>query len=223
MTEIVKIAILQKKKNKKTNKMEWCLLSKKRPHRVLKWFGSKKPSKERYLEEERRVQFFKHKRGEIIEKLNLIAGELNNMGMIHLADSLTDCVDAIASEKEKQHQVPIKLGKVANILDHKGEYVLAEQLDEILPELLTTEAVEIKNDIPEVKYHMTADKAYKMATKFRIRYACGEIDESSAEYSKMQELQNMLQTGFLMPPPVGYKVLPTDSKNWWEHFSKGAK
>ena len=56
---MIKIAILVQRKNKKTNKLEWALVSRK-DRKVLKWFGAKKPSKERVQKEERRIQFFKH-------------------------------------------------------------------------------------------------------------------------------------------------------------------
>ena len=39
---------------------EWKLMSKSNPDKVLKNFGSKKPSQEAVNKEERRVQFFKH-------------------------------------------------------------------------------------------------------------------------------------------------------------------
>ena len=54
-------AILRKKFNEKTNQTEWALLSRKKPHRVLRWFGARKPSEERVAKEEKRIQFFKHK------------------------------------------------------------------------------------------------------------------------------------------------------------------
>lgn len=39
---------------------EWKLMSKSNPDKVLKNFGSKKPSQEAVNKEERRVQYFKH-------------------------------------------------------------------------------------------------------------------------------------------------------------------
>lgn len=42
------------------HKGEWVLLDTKKT-RVLRIFGKKKPSKERVLKEERRIQFFKHR------------------------------------------------------------------------------------------------------------------------------------------------------------------
>lgn len=39
---------------------EWKLMSKSNPDKVLKNFGTKKPSQEAVNKEERRVQFFKH-------------------------------------------------------------------------------------------------------------------------------------------------------------------
>lgn len=42
-----------------SHKGKWLMLDTKKK-RVLKIFGSKKPTKKQYLKEERRVQFFKH-------------------------------------------------------------------------------------------------------------------------------------------------------------------
>lgn len=59
----LRVAILTQKVNKKSGKKEWCLVSKKDRSKVLEWYGTKKPSKERIEKTERRVQFFKHKKG----------------------------------------------------------------------------------------------------------------------------------------------------------------
>jgi hypothetical protein len=65
--EMIKLAqiiqsVLKKKYREDTDQYEWALVSKK-GDRVLKWFGPKKPSKEQVAKEERRVQYFKHKKG----------------------------------------------------------------------------------------------------------------------------------------------------------------
>lgn len=52
-------ARLIQKKNLNTGKKEWALVSKKTPSKILKWFGTAKPSEKAVLKEERRVQFFK--------------------------------------------------------------------------------------------------------------------------------------------------------------------
>ena len=54
--------MLVKRFRAKTKRKEWALVSRTKPHKVLKWFGTKKPSKGRVLKEERRVQFFKHRK-----------------------------------------------------------------------------------------------------------------------------------------------------------------
>ncbi len=54
-----RIAILQKKYREDKGHSEWALMDHK-GKRVLKWFGTEKPSKERVQKEERRIQFFKH-------------------------------------------------------------------------------------------------------------------------------------------------------------------
>lgn len=55
---------LIQKHNAKTNKKEWALVSKSDSSKVLKWFGTEKPSDERVKKEEKRVQYFKNVKGE---------------------------------------------------------------------------------------------------------------------------------------------------------------
>lgn len=52
-------AILRKKFREDKNRSEWALMDSK-GKRVLKWFGTEKPSEERVKKEERRIQYFKH-------------------------------------------------------------------------------------------------------------------------------------------------------------------
>jgi hypothetical protein len=56
-----KEAKLVRRYNKSRGRVEWALVSRSNPKKVLRWFGPRKPSKERVLSEERRVQWFKHK------------------------------------------------------------------------------------------------------------------------------------------------------------------
>ena len=56
-----KEAKLVRRYNKKRKRTEWALVSRSNPKKVLRWFGPRKPSEERVLSEERRVQWFKHK------------------------------------------------------------------------------------------------------------------------------------------------------------------
>lgn len=58
--------IVTEKFRKDKNRKEWALVSKKpdartRKRRVLKWFGTQKPTKEQIAKEEKRIQYFKHK------------------------------------------------------------------------------------------------------------------------------------------------------------------
>jgi len=39
--------------------MEWALVSKSNPKKILKWFGPEKPSKKQIAKEERRIHAFK--------------------------------------------------------------------------------------------------------------------------------------------------------------------
>jgi len=59
--KIEKEAKLVRRYNKNRKRTEWALVSRSNPKKVLRWFGSRKPSKQRLVSEERRVQWFKHK------------------------------------------------------------------------------------------------------------------------------------------------------------------
>ena len=48
-------------------------------------------------------------------------------------------------------------------------------------------------------------------------------DENDFEYKKMKELEVLLKKGFVLPIPKSYKELPTDSNNWWDHFTEFKK
>ena len=56
---LIKQARLVQKHREDSGKKEWALVSKSTA-KVLKWFGTTKPSDEAVQKEERRVQFFKH-------------------------------------------------------------------------------------------------------------------------------------------------------------------
>jgi hypothetical protein len=53
--------MLTQKKNPKTNKTEYCLVSVKTPGKVLEWYGPKKPSDARVEKSEKRVTYFDNK------------------------------------------------------------------------------------------------------------------------------------------------------------------
>lgn len=58
-----RVAVLRKKYREDKKRSEWALLSKD-GSRVLKWFGTQRPSDERVKKEEARVQYFKHQGAE---------------------------------------------------------------------------------------------------------------------------------------------------------------
>lgn len=64
---LVRESVLRKKYRKDKGRSEWALLSKD-GSRVLKWFGTRKPSEESVKKEEARVQYFKHKGGSTVAR-----------------------------------------------------------------------------------------------------------------------------------------------------------
>jgi len=56
----LRVAILVQKYRKDKDRKEWALVSKKDRSKILEWYGTSKPSKDRVNKTERRVQMFKH-------------------------------------------------------------------------------------------------------------------------------------------------------------------
>ena len=62
-TDIKKESVLKRRRRKnrgkgKRDRLEWALVSKKKPKKILKWFGPDKPSKKQIAKEEARIHAF---------------------------------------------------------------------------------------------------------------------------------------------------------------------
>jgi hypothetical protein len=220
---IEKIAMLRKKYNNKTKKTEWALLSRSKPHRVLKWFGARKPSHKNVVEEEKRIQYFKHTAENIITEMHKVSGNLRNKGIIHIADAVTNCIASVV-RNFPQDENAIRLGKIIALLQKKGEANLAERLDALLPDILSCKEIEVDKfievDESEFKVRVSALRAYNIAKLLKEKYVSGELNASDFEYTKMKELETLLKTGFILPMPTTYGCLPKDTDNWWDHFEQ---
>jgi hypothetical protein len=167
-----------------------------------------------------------------------VADELDKKGMLHFADALMDCLERIVAaslgEPVGDRPASITIGKVAALLERKGEIAIAEKLDAILPAVMDVECgAPDCPDCPDmavsaslsrcrnVTQNVHADKLYAMAVHYQKLYREGDVDENSFEYRKFRELRYMLRTGFLFPPPDG-QDFPKDASNWWDHFEKEA-
>lgn len=53
--------MLVKRRNEKTDQLEWALESISKPGKILQWFGVSKPSEETVAKVEKRIQWFKNK------------------------------------------------------------------------------------------------------------------------------------------------------------------
>lgn len=220
---IEKVSMLRKKHNKNTGKTEWALLSRSKPHRVLRWFGTRKPSQKRITEEEHRIQYFKHAAENIIAEMHKVSGNLRCKGIIHIADAITNCITSIV-RNFPQEENAIRVGKIITLLQKKGEGALAERLANLLPDILSCRDIEIDKfievDESEFKIRLSAQRAYNITKLLKEKYLTGKLSSSDFEYAKMKELETLLKTGFIMPIPTNYTSLPSDVDNWWDHFEK---
>jgi hypothetical protein len=217
----IKLAFIKKVKGK-----GWCVFS----HKAKKNFGCYKTKAEA---KKRLGQIYFFKGRGALDGMVTIADILDKKGMLHLSDAVTDCLEYIVSMalggETENHPASIKLGKVSSLLESKGEFELAEELDCILPDIMTLEAGEIEcPDCPDSEVTViskqkdnrkaSADRLYAMASKFRQMYREGLVDEDSFEYTKFKEIRSMLSSGFFLSSKYG--ELPDNEKNWWEYFER---
>lgn len=99
----MKTAIVKQKHREETGKKEWALVSKSDPSKVLKWFGTAKPSDEAVQKEEARIQFFKHKGG---SDMNL---RKKTIRLAYENPSLRPHLLPILKEARKDRLVPEKI------------------------------------------------------------------------------------------------------------------
>ena len=157
------------------------------------------------------------KRSNIIEVFNKVSNKLKKKGMIHISDALISCSNLVLSETPND-VIIIDLCRTIGVLRNKGEDELSEQLNFLLPDILSLKRcgnVKVKKNTNGV----TADKVYKMVVKLNEKYLVGLIDKDTFEYKKMKEFKNMLQNGFKLPAPNNMSI-PNKYNNWWEYFSK---
>jgi hypothetical protein len=230
-SNIVKIAFIRKVKGK------WCVFAesktKKGKHRNFGCYRTKTEAKKRLSQ----IHFFKG-RGALDGMIG-VADELDRKGMLHFADALMDCLEKIVAtslgEPIENKPASVTIGKIAALLERKGEMVIAEKLDAILPAVLDVEcSAPDCPDCPDmavsanfgrchnVTRNVSADKLYAMASRYQQMYREGDVDENSFEYRKFRELRYMLRTGFLFPSPDGLDI-PKDVTNWWDYFEETGK
>lgn len=227
---IIKIAFIRKVKSK-----GWCVYGHRKTkggrRRNFGCYKSKAAAKKRLGQ----IYFFKGRGA--LDSFVQVADELDSRGMLHLADAVMDCLEHVVAaslgDAAEGTLASVKLSKVAALLEHKGEYDLADRLDSVLPDVLDLEAgasscpdcpddeISITSSRRSCHRHMSADRVYKMAVKLRKLYTEGVVDEKSFEYKKYREFRYMLRTGFLLPAPDKGGI-PTDVDNWWDHFEKEA-
>lgn len=227
---IVKIAFIRKVKGK-----GWCVFGHKKTkggkRQNFGCYKSKAAAKKRLGQ----IYFFKGRGA--LDGLIGVADDLDRRGFLHFADAIMDCLERIVAASLGEcleRPASVTIGKVAGLLEKKGEAALAERLDGLLPAVLDVECgagdcpdcpdMAVEADLGRcgsVTRQVSADKLYAMAARFRQMYREAMIGEDSFEYRKFRELRYMLRTGFLFPPPEGQGV-PKDAANWWDHFEKEA-
>lgn len=126
---IEKIARIVKRKGK------YCVIGHKRDksgkYRNFGCYDTEKEAKERLGQ----IYAFKNKKALLLNIMTIASDRLERKGIIHIADVVDQCTEeiAIGSTNEK---TAIKLMKVVNMLEKRGEFELAEQIDSVIPEIL---------------------------------------------------------------------------------------
>ena len=177
--------------------MEWALVSKKNPKKILKWFGPEKPSKKMIAKEERRIHAFSSINNmsnidEVTMKKELImmANHLDESGYKKEADFLDQLIKKagddvvgeellnIGFEDEQSGNISFKDSKEFNMLEHDTNLSRRELL-EIMKLRLAQEAVDqdilskISSEDGKTLVRLVAEK-YSDLTDADIGEACGE-------------------------------------------------
>lgn len=212
--DIVKLAKVVKRKNK------WCIQS----HKTGKILpGTCYDTKAEATKRLQQIGFWKHKKGALLTALSDVSNEVDKTGLLHMADAITDCID-IVSRNAVDDSAVVRLGKIVNLLQKKSEQELAEQLDALLPEVLSMKSCDcVQDERPERIRRLSALRTYNIVKLWQSKYATGELGPDDFEFAKMKEFEMMLKNGFSLPMPITYKSLPTDADNWWDHFLKRGK
>lgn len=128
MTEsLEKIAYIVKEKSK------WCVKSEKGKN--MGCYKSKAEAKKRLQQ----IEFFKHKKGELLERMADIGDRIDRQSEMYLGDVVNECIAAVSDDNFDI--VSIRLMKLGNRLDQDGLFNLAEDVDALIPDIL-----ELKND-----------------------------------------------------------------------------
>ncbi len=105
---MIKNAILKKLKRKnrekgKEDRLEWALVSKSNPKKILRWFGPQKPSHEKVIQEEKRIHSFgsTNMGDNVIKDLITLADHLDNIGLIKEADFLEEVIKEAGKKNKK--------------------------------------------------------------------------------------------------------------------------
>jgi len=225
---LIKIAFIRK-----VNGKGWCVFGHRKTkdgkRRNFGCYDSKEAAKKRLGQ----IYFFKGRGA--LDGIVEAADQLDRKGMMHLSDALIESLEMIVAaslgDGDADFSASVKLGKVASILESKGERMLSDKIDGIIPDVLDLESGSLMecDSCPDMSIsirssrhavcrpRIAADKVYAMAVKLRDMWRQGLVDEHGFEQRKLRELRCMLKTGYLLPAPTGQST-PDDNGNWWDHF-----
>lgn len=100
-------------------------------HRNFGCYKSKAEAKKRLGE----IFMFKHRKALLLNIMTTASDRLERKGIIHMADVIDKCAEEIATDNAGE-PTALKIMKVVNLLERRGEFELAEQLDAVIPEIL---------------------------------------------------------------------------------------
>jgi hypothetical protein len=206
---IKKEARIVKRKNK------WCVVSHKNSdYRNFGCYDSESEAKKRLSQ----IYGFKRAKATILSIMTAASDDLEKKGMVHISDAIISCAESVAIEEPKNN-IAVRIGKIVNLLQSKNENKIAEQLDVLIPEVLSIEECGV-DPAPKSRKRLSADRAYNMVKNLYDKYVIGLIDRGSFEHTKMKEMKAMLKNGFTLSLPESMDEAPENVNSWWEYFSK---
>jgi len=120
-----KISVLKRLKRTtrgkgKRDRMEWALVSKSNPKKILKWFGPEKPTKKEIAKEERRIHAFgaanikniinseENMNIQILKELISLSNHLDSKGLSKEADVLDQIIKSAKKKERKPSEKQLK-------------------------------------------------------------------------------------------------------------------
>ena len=192
----------------KKDRVEWALVSKTNPKKILRWFGPRKPSKKRVAKEERRVHSFASD-DLVVKKLIVLANELDSRGLIKEAD-VVDQLIIKAHFEPASNRKRKRLDRIGRLITYSLRH-RPEELDITLDEQGWVEIDVLLEALHNKDKEITREELeYLIATSDKQRFA---VDESGEKIRANQGHTVDVNLGYESQVPPEYLYHGTNEES----------